>query len=393
MSRLYTKEEIIKILQNLYKKINRPITSKILLEDKNIPTMGVFNRLFGNWKHACEESDIPFKINSQKFDIYDAQKELDDKNGNFDILEFTDARSKAKIKCRKCGHIWETYTYILYDNGSNSKGCPNCYNQYCKYIEQLKNNNLIRIKYLHNGKSIFKCTKCNYEFEAYLCNATNKNFHCQNCSAIDDKQYKMIKLLNNSLQSFYILGFLFADGHFNNTGRIKLLVKQSDKDIIDKIVQYLGIQDSITVSEKGYGFQCMDTYTSQILKNKYEIFSNKTYKPCDISSLQGDEFMAFLIGFIDGDGSICFRTDTKSPKITIKLHKSWEDNLNYIGKTLYGICGKNKHPKAIDIKQKQGIYTTITFGDRDVLNMLINFIQTNNLFYLERKWNRLIKNR
>ena len=34
MSRAYTKEEIIKILQDLYKKINRPITSKILLEEK-----------------------------------------------------------------------------------------------------------------------------------------------------------------------------------------------------------------------------------------------------------------------------------------------------------------------------------------------------------------------
>ena len=390
MSGTYTKEEIIKILQDLYKKINRPITSKILIEDENIPTIGVFNRLFGNWKHACEESDIPFKINSRKFDICDAQKELDNRNGNFDILEFTDTRSKAKIKCKKCGYIWKTYTYLLYDKDSNDKGCPNCYEQNCKYIEQLKNNNLIKIKYLHNGKYIFKCIKCNYEFEAYLCNVTNENFHCQNCSAVDDKQYKMIRLLDNSLQSFYILGFLLSDGHFSDTGRIKLLVKQPDKDIIDKIVQYIGIQDSINMEKKAYGFQCMDTYTSQILKRKYEIFSNKTYKPCNISSLQGNEFIAFLIGFIDGDGSIYFRSDTKTPKITIKLHKSWEDNLNYISKTLYKLCNKNNYPKAISVKQKQDIYTSITFCDRDVLKMLYSFIKINNLFCLERKWNKLI---
>lgn len=144
MSRAYTKEEIIKILQDLYKKINRPITSKILLEEKNIPTMEVFNRLFGNWKHACEESDIPFKINIQKFDLCDAQKELDDRNGNFDILEFTYVREKAKIKCRTCWHMLDAYIYNLYDNNSSSKGCPNCHDQDFKYIEQLKNNNLLK---------------------------------------------------------------------------------------------------------------------------------------------------------------------------------------------------------------------------------------------------------
>jgi len=393
MQKEYTKEEVVSMLQNLHHEINMPITSKILIDTKHIPTMGVFNRLFGNWKNACNVADVPFKPNSQKFDICNAQKKLDIRNGNFDILEFAHTRSKAKIKCRTCGYIWDTYICNLYDNTSSSKGCPNCHNQDCKYIEKIKNNNLIRIKYLHNGKSIFKCTKCNYEFEAFLQNVISDNFHCQNCSKVDDKQYKMVKLLNNSLQSYYILGFLFADGHFCDNGRMSLFVKKSDKDIIDKIVEYLDIQDSVRVEKLSYGFQCMDTYSSQILKDKYNILSNKTYQPCDISLLQGDEFIAFLIGFIDGDGHVGFRTDTKAPRIIIKLHKSWEDNLNFISKTLYGLCDKRKYPKAIQVKQKQGIYTSVTFGDKDVLNMLINFIQTNSLFCLERKWNKLIKNK
>ena len=385
----YSKENLIELLKDLHSKYNQPITYKLLINEENFPSRKVFTRIFGSWQQACLESNVPYQSQKHKYDINDAQHELDIRNGNFDIIQFTNVKSKSKIQCRTCGYIWDTPIYSLYDNTSKSKGCPICNIHNCNYIKQLEKNNLTRIKYLSNNKGIYKCKICNYEFESYLNNVIRENFHCQNCSQVDNKQYKMIKLLNESLQSFYILGFLLADGHFYNTGRIKLMLKQSDKNIIDEIVQYLEIQDSISIDKKSYGFQCMDIYTSKILKDKYQISNNKTYIPCDLSSLQGDKFLAFLIGFIDGDGSIGFRTDTKNPKIVIKLHKSWENNLNYISKTLYEICNKSKYPKASIINQKQGVYTSITFQNQTVLKMLRNFIQTNNLFYLRRKWSKL----
>ena len=374
MSKEYKKEDIIDILCSVYNEIQRPITYSILIEKKNIPTRKVLTRLFGNWQNACKEANVPYECKKKKYNIYDAQKELDERNGNFDILEYETTNLKSKVKCRTCNHIWDVQIYSLYDNISNSKGCPQCYINNCKFTEQLQNNCLIRIKYFQNGKGIYKCVKCGYEFEAYLNNVTYENFHCQNCSKVDDKQYKMIKLLDDSLQSYYILGFLFADGHFSSNGRINLMLQQSDKNIIDKIVQYLEIQDSTSMEKRAYGFHCMDTYTYTILKDTYNICSNKTENPCDLSSLNNDNFLAFLIGFIDGDGHIGFRSDTKAPKITIKLHQSWENNLNLMSKMLYKLCGKNKYPNVIKVTQKQGVYASVTFGDKDVLKMLANFI-------------------
>lgn len=72
----YTKDEIIDLLINLYKKNKTPITATILGNDNVMPTFKVFNRLFGSWQNACEYAHIPYD-----------KKEINVKNGKYHRLK------------------------------------------------------------------------------------------------------------------------------------------------------------------------------------------------------------------------------------------------------------------------------------------------------------------
>ena len=420
----YTKKDLIDKLQGLYEKYREPITNKMIDNEANFPTRKSFKRLFGSWQNACEEANVPFNNKKNKFDINDAQKELDKRNGNFILLEFHGMRNKNKTMCKKCGYIWDVETDSLLDNNNDSKECPSCFDilrtfdSYYKIKNFTNIYNLDFIDFVDNNIYRVRCRNCNHEFNLYR-KRMNDKFVCK-CGRkfvsvkrnikpkliriknkvkripvppelrIDTKKYKLIKLLDESLQSYYILGFLFSDGHFDYSHRITLKIQKTDKQIIDQIAEYLHINDSVVECEKTYGIVCMDTYTSTVLKEKYNIKSNKTYEPCKIDNIKGDSFISFLIGFIDGDGCIGKRFDTGAIRISIKLHKSWEYNLNYMSKELYKICGISKFPKAVDVKQRGNIYTSITFGNKHVIRMLKEFIIKNNIFCLNRKWDKII---
>lgn len=66
MSARYTKEEIIKMLQGLYEKHGEPITYSVVYEEDSLPSLNVFNRIFGSWQKACEFANIPYGIKQKK---------------------------------------------------------------------------------------------------------------------------------------------------------------------------------------------------------------------------------------------------------------------------------------------------------------------------------------
>lgn len=104
MKRNYTKEEVIKLLQDLYIQINKPITSKDIIDAEEIPKYGVFNRLFGSWQNACNEANIPFgqadrkgrqtwtnRLNEEKIDSRGCLMKIVEYNNAMDIVvEFQD---------------------------------------------------------------------------------------------------------------------------------------------------------------------------------------------------------------------------------------------------------------------------------------------------------------
>lgn len=373
---------MINKLKYLEEKYNRTPTISMIQNEKDFPSKNTFVRWFGNINNAFNAAG--YNIKPHKYNKEGAQKELDIRNGNFDIVSFNGCRDKSTIQCRKCKSVFMSPIYSLYDNTSESRGCPYCYNK-IKQLYQVKNN----IVLIHKGdkKNKYKCKKCNHIIYASTSYASSKKFHCSYCSKIDTKKYKLSKLLNDSLQTYYILGFLLSDGSFKNSNRLVFNLKSDDKDIVDKIAQYLNPLINTSYSGISYGFSCYDSHTIPILEKIYKIKHNKTYQPCDISNINGDKFIAFLIGFIDGDGCIDYRSDNNNLRITIKLYKAWCDNLNIFSIKLYHYFNVDKIPKAIIITTKENRqYATITFGNQKIINGLKKFIVDNNLFVLERKW-------
>lgn len=353
--------------------------------EKGFPSRNTFLRHFGDIKTALIEAGYnPSTIKLHEYTKEDAQAELDRRNGNFDILKFNGCRNKSQIRCRKCKSIFEAATYSLYDNLNDTKGCPFCYEKK-RQLYQEKNN--ITLLYKGKNKNIYKCLKCNNIFKMTVSHASSNNFHCPCCSKVDTKRYKLIKLLDESLQSYYILGFMFADGSFKGN-RLVFRLQKKDKEIVDKIINFINPSINSNCSKVDYGFSCMDSYTIQILRKLYNIKNDKTYNPCDISSINDDKFISFLIGFIDGDGNIGHRTDNEAVRITIKLHKSWINNLNEMSTKLYTYFNVRKIPKAGLVTYKNGRqYSNIIFGNRKVIYGLKKFIILNKLFVLDRKWN------
>ena len=148
-------------------------------------------------------------------------------------------------------------------------------------------------------------------------------------------------LLQNTPEALYWMGFLCADGHFGDSIlSVELSIK--DRPHLLKLCSF------IQFPPESLGSRCREVFGgsfSQVglstshkevmipLKAKYGITSQKTQTPIDLSCLSPTEILHFLIGFIDGDGSICKRKDG-STVISIEISKNWEPVLNLFRDTL-----------------------------------------------------------
>ena len=311
-----------------------------------------------------------------------AQQQLDLRNGNFIILEFNGMRAHSLIQCKNCGYSWLTAVYQLYDVNTPSKGCPQC----SKQLRTVYPHNFLLIK--KENEYIYECKKCGAVIKSKYVLPYNKN--CQQCSKIDIKHRKLKKLLNEELQSYYILGFLIADGYFSKTKRLKFELQKRDKEIVEQIIEYLEIDKAVIYETKNsFGFCIQDVDTITKLQEKYGITNNKSIIPCNLNNIPDDKFLALLIGYVDGNGCIQKRTDNDNFYISIHCHASWFNNLNMFSERAYKMAGLIGYSHANYVRDQDKTYCTVHLGNKKVLDLLLRFIENNQLFVLNRKWNKL----
>ena len=154
------------------------IQTQLIDKEPNFPNRKAYIRVFGSIEKACETIGY-YKYKKGTFDINDAQKILNRRNGNFDLLEFYGMREKNLTRCRTCGYEWDVSTDSLLRNNTLSYGCPNCNNQ--DFLNKIKNNNLTLIKYLGNSKYQVECNYCHTVFEGYSGHLSDPKFNCQYC--------------------------------------------------------------------------------------------------------------------------------------------------------------------------------------------------------------------
>ena len=233
------------------------------------------------------------------------------------------------------------------------------------------------------GKELFY--SCNSSYN--LCKRTEAK--CRSCATFLYAKSKgnCKRLLEGSLESYYWIGFILADGHIHNKRRLVVNLSVKDEQHLKNLAFFLNIP-KLTYSKKGSGEVCkiavMDTYFLNILSEKFDINSNKTKMPPNLSvfdSLSEKELLAIFTGFIDGDGHIKKRKNLSSFSMTIKNHKNWFDFLNYFNNKILKDKGKNKI-------NSQG-YSNLTVTDTTVLKNLKEKVMELNLPIMLRKWDNI----
>lgn len=203
---------------------------------------------------------------------------------------------------------------------------------------------------------------------------------------------KIAILNDNSHNSLYWIGFILADGHINNNKRLVITTSIKDKDHIFKFGDYVKC-NNITINEKikypQISIKMQDSINIPKICEKYNINSNKTKNPPNIRNykLDDDQFLSLFIGFIDGDGSICYISYRKTCSIRIKIDSSWLDNLKYFEDRLYII---NYQPRKNTLsKIRNHGYAELTITNQKMINFLKQQSIDLKLPILNRKWDKI----
>lgn len=199
-------------------------------------------------------------------------------------------------------------------------------------------------------------------------------------------------IFTESLNSYYWLGFLLADGHFSKNKVIEVNLALADLEHLEKFKKFTKSNNPITIETKSHGFnkdkpsarfRICDQHNIRYLCNKFNITNHKTKNPplLRIPEMTDNQFLALVIGYIDGDGYICKRRNHY--ELTLTVHVNWLDNLRLIENNIRIITGigyKNNLSKIT----KRG-FARLCLNSK-VIIYLKQFIQEHALPVLERKW-------
>jgi len=195
-------------------------------------------------------------------------------------------------------------------------------------------------------------------------------------------------LMGDSVETMYWLGFLLADGHFSKQNRLRLLVATKDKGHLQRFADFIRYQGKISHRDNAVFLAVMDQWWVSEVKKRYDIANDKTYNPPHLdrfTHLNDDQILALIIGFIDGDGSIIRRKDTKTCNLAIKNHASWLPFLNLVSETLERTSGIPLSRAAINSSG----YASLIFSNHPLNKFVKSVGKRLNLPVLERKWSRI----
>lgn len=188
-------------------------------------------------------------------------------------------------------------------------------------------------------------------------------------------------LLEETPEAYYWVGFLMADGCISHdTMRLKFMLAQKDKLQMQRFADFIKCKSEI---KKQVAVQ--DKYVVPKLIEKFDFKPRKTYNPPNIKIESDDLFVAFLIGYIDGDGNIVRLKGRKICNIRIKCHSSWLNNLQIFSERVSDLA---KVPIVDARINKQG-YANLCLSNHVVSRFLKNKTVELKLPVMERKWEQI----
>lgn len=169
--------------------------------------------------------------------------------------------------------------------------------------------------------------------------------------------------------------------------KFELGLAEKDLNVIEAFCEYIAYSNKIMYREdtKSYRISFANSIENPKFMEKYGFKPRKTYNPIDFSVFRDYDkelLLALLVGIIDGDGSIQPNGSSNAFCITITAHESWTQFYQELMETL-------DIPEHIS-NRKDSTTITIRICRREILQLLQDVITNNNLFYLKRKWNKLM---
>jgi len=190
------------------------------------------------------------------------------------------------------------------------------------------------------------------------------------------------KLLQEDFQSYYWVGLIAADGTIIKD-RLKLELADVDKKHQNRFGKFIGVGD------KRHSTSVQDHLIVPQIRRKFDLRPRKTYnpprqalQPCDLS-------LSFILGFIDGDGSIRFQCRRNDCMLSVKNHASWLDTLTNFRNIVCELSGIDTPNPTIN---KCG-YAEWTICNNAVIKWMKLKGKELKLPLLERKWEKVNEKR
>jgi len=198
-------------------------------------------------------------------------------------------------------------------------------------------------------------------------------------------------------QNSYWAGFIGADGYISEDKNcLQISLSAKDKDHLEKLKNELNKDYEIKVKKNDSSwaaeescycaFSFISKQTIDALKENWRLHQNKTYTLTFPHNLSVEEKKSYLCGYIDGDGCINIKKNSRG-KLQLSINGN-EEFLNGVAKFL-------KEEGNIGIKnniyESRNIFCFVV-GGKTALSVL-NFIYDENLPLMERKWNKYIHNK
>jgi len=100
---------------------------------------------------------------------------------------YKNQKTKMKLKCNKCGHIWIASYLSIKNQDSGCPKCAQCLKHDIKFVKNFckqKNINVLSSEYKNaHDKLQLKCHKCDYIWYANFAHIKNRNSGCPNCAS------------------------------------------------------------------------------------------------------------------------------------------------------------------------------------------------------------------
>lgn len=204
-------------------------------------------------------------------------------------------------------------------------------------------------------------------------------------------------LKDKNKNSFYVWGFLLADGSFTKKNDITVSQQEKEAIFFEKFIELMGgkkekIKKRTTISSYTQKPLYMLSYRSgnksllDEMSLKIGLRHAKTYNPpLNIEYFFVKEFFInFMIGLIDGDGCIWVSGKNKDcwPNIRIEMHYNWLPLLESFKEKLYEFYGIESRTRI----SNRG-YAQLIFAKKQTIEML--WKASKETLRMDRKWERL----